>query len=408
MSGVDDGAAPAAGADPRPGPRDGSRSGGRPGFGGRPARVLLLVTELLPAGAERVVFELATRLPRARWEVRVCSLRSPGGEDGAVARELLAAGVPVQPLRFQGKLDVRSALRLARELASFRPDVLHAHLFHANLAARLLGRAAGARRVLSTVHVVERRPLRARRLLERLTARRDDLTVCVSNTVADHARADLGVRRERLRVVENGVDLARFASPEPAAAARAALGLPPTGLVVGAVGRLSRQKGFDVLLEAFARLLRARSDVHLVIAGAGEEEAALRARARTLGLGDRARLLGFRPDTPRVLAALDVFCMPSRWEGFGLALVEALAAGRPAVVSAVDSLPEVLGGAGLLVAPDDPSGLAAGLEQLLSDPSARAALAGRARARAARYGVERMVAGYEALYLELLNAGPPV
>lgn len=361
-------------------------------------RLLLLATELRPAGAERVILELATRLDPTRYQVVVASLRSPGGDNGDVARALAAAGVPVASLRLGGKLDPRGAWRLVRLVRRLRPHVLHAHLFHANLAARLLGRAAGASRVVSTVHVVERRPLPLRFLLERLTARLDDRTACVSEAVARFARARLGAAPGRLVVVQNGVDLSRFAALPARAAARADLGLPPEGLVVLALGRLDQQKGLDVLLEAFARV---RAPATLALAGAGPEEGALRAQVARLGLAARVVLLGHRADVPRVLAAADVFCMPSRWEGFGLALVEAMAAGRPCVVSDVDSLPGVLGGAGLLVPPEDVAALTAALDGLLAEPARRAALGRRARARAAAFDVASMVAAWERLYLSV-------
>lgn len=362
-------------------------------------RLLLLVTELRPAGAERVVQELATRLDPARYQVVVASLRSPGGDDGDVARALAAAGVPVVPLRMRGKLDPRGPWRLVRLVRRLRPHVVHAHLFHANLAARLLARAAGAGRVISTVHVVERRRLPARFALERLTARLDDRTACVSEAVARFARERLGAAPGRLVVVPNGVDLARFAALPAREAARADLGLPGEGLVVGALGRLDPQKGLDVLVDAFARVRASTgAPVTLALAGAGPEEAALRARVARLGLDGRVRFLGHRPDVPRVLAAMDVFCMPSRWEGFGLALVEAMAAGRPVIASHVDSLPEVLGDAGVLVPPDDPAALAGALGALLDDPRRRDDLARRARARAARFDVAAMVAAWEAVY----------
>ena len=304
-------------------------------------RVLIVITELHPAGAERIVFELATRLPAERWELEVVSLRSPGGEDGAIADQLRAAGVPVTALRFAGKTDPRGLWRWLRVLRRFRPQLIHAHLFHANLAARLF-RFPGRQRVVSTIHVVERRPLPLRRRLERWTARQDDATVCVSAAVGEHACAELGVRPERLRVIPNGIDLARYtpAAPEARAAARVKFGLPADGLLVGAVGRLSAQKGLPDLIEAFARL---EDGAGLVLAGAGEEEGALRRLVAERELEGRVHLLGFQRDVPAVLAAIDVFCMPSHWEGFGLSLAEALAAGKPAVATRVDSLPEVMG-----------------------------------------------------------------
>lgn len=367
-------------------------------------RILYLITELLPAGAERIVAQLATGLDPARYEVAVACLRSPGGArgDGEIADELRAAGIRVLPLRARGRLAPGAALRLAFELATFKPDLIHAHLFHANLTARLFAPLAPRAQVVATYHVVERRKLPLRRLLERWGAPREDLSVCVSFAVAGHTLS-LGVRPDRLRVIHNGIDLTRFAPPaDPPSAARAArarLGLPQDALIVGCVGRLDPQKAPLVLLEAFASLRR--PDAVLVFAGEGPLEGELRARASSLG--DTVRLLGFRSDVPELLAALDVFCLPSRWEGFGLALAEALAVGLPAVASDVDSLPEVLGAAGLLVPPDDPQALAGALRRLLEDPAERAALRARAPAQAAKFSLEAMRSAYAELYEELVR-----
>jgi len=212
-------------------------------------------------------------------------------------------------------------------------------------------------------------------------------------------------------VIPNGIDLTRFRPPlDPAAAradARRLLGLPLEASVVGAVGRLDPQKGLDTLVRAFARLHGAGAPPLLALVGEGPQRRELEWLARSLGVADRVRLVGRRADVPRLLPGLDLFVMPSRWEGFGLALAEALAAGVPAVASAVDSLPEVLGDAGRLVAPDEPEALAGALSELLGDADERARLAALGPRRAARFGVERMVAGYARLYRAVLGAASP-
>ncbi|MGE0707452.1 MAG: glycosyltransferase [Planctomycetota bacterium] len=368
-------------------------------------RVLTVITELRAAGAERIAEQIIAGLPRERFEPRVVCLRSLGGAvgDGEVTESLRAAGVPVLTLRARHKLDPTAALHLTHELRAFRPHLLHGHLFHGNLVARLLGGLVSPARRISTLHVVERRPLRLRRALERATARLDHLTVCVSQAVASHARSQLGVSSLRLRVIENGVDLRRFAPPPDPAAARAAararFDLPQDALVVGAVGRLDPQKGTLDLLDAWERLAPRWPRAVLALAGRGPLEPEVAARARRSG--GRVRPLGFVTDVPAVLDALDLFVMPSRWEGFGLALAEALARGLPAVVSAVDSLPEVLGPAGRLVPPARPDRLGAALEALLRDPAARAELARQAPLQAARFSLERMQERYRRLYEEL-------
>lgn len=369
-------------------------------------RVLYLITELLPAGAERIVQSLATGLDRDRFEVRVASLRSPGGQrgDGEIAEELRAAGVPVIPLQAQGKLSARAAARLAFELYTFRPHVIHAHLFHANFTARLAGRLGGAK-IAATYHVVERRPLRLRRLAQRLTIPLEHVSVCVSEAVAAYVRDSLGVRAPR--VIHNGIDLARYGAPPDRAAAKAAarqaLELPAEAFVVGAVGRLDPQKAPEVLLEAFRRL--EDPNAILVYAGEGPLAAQLQQAASSFddGIwGPRVRFLGFRQDVPLILDALDVFSLSSRWEGFGLSLAEGLARGVPAVATRVDSLPEVMGEAGLLVSPDDAVALSEAL-RALQDPALQADLSERGPLRAQRFGLAPMRTAYEALYEELMD-----
>lgn len=363
-------------------------------------RIALLVTELQAAGAERVVHELATRLDRARFEPFVVALARPGGDEGALARAIRASGIEALVTRAQRKRDAWHLLPLAGLLRARRPAILHGHLFHANVAARLLGVAIGAP-VVSTHHVVERRPLPFRFAVDQLTSGVDARTVAVSPAVARWLVERRLARPSRVVVVENGVDLARFNSPVTSAPARSRLGLPASSPVIGALGRLDRQKGHDILVRAAPAVLRARPDAVFAIAGEGKERHRLLELARVLGVSDRVRLLGHQDDVPEFLAAIDVFAMPSRWEGFGLALVEALAAGRPCVASGVDSLPEVLGGHGEVVPPEDPDGLARALLAAL-DASPDGADAAR-RARAAEFSIEKMVERYERLYEEVLR-----
>lgn len=357
-------------------------------------RLLLLVTCLEGGGAQRVVFHLATGLGPG-FEARVVALRDPSGGTNRYGPLLQASGVSVGEVRLRHALDLPGMLRLAREVRAFRPDVLHAHLFHSHVAARTLGRLAGARRVVSTHHEVERRHRPLRPLLQRVGW--DDASVAVSEAVAAHVRRTFGARPV---VIPNGIDLERFRRGDRAQARRA-LGLPDGAEIVGAVGRLHPQKGLPDLLRAFAALDRA--EALLVLAGEGEEEAALRRLARDLGVLERVRFLGFVEDVPRVLAALDVMAMPSRWEGFGLGLAEALACGVPVVASAVDSLPEVAGEAAVLVPPGAPERLAEALARLLGDPARRAALAREGPARAAGFGLERMLQAHRELYGRVLR-----
>lgn len=371
-----------------------------------PRRIVFVTTELRGAGAERIVHDLATRLDRSRFDPVVLALKSVSEhDDGHFARELRAASVPVYPLRVRSKIDLLRVWPLVRLLRKLRPALLHAHLFHANLVARLVAPLVGSPAVISTHHVVERRPLGPRFFLDRATATLDDRTIAVSQACARFALDVGGARPNRLVVVEDGIDLAPYKQDrrEAAARLRESLDLPPGALLVGAVGRLDPQKGHPELLRAWARVRAQFPTAVLAIAGEGPDHTALDRLARDLSLGRSVRLLGFRSDVPDFLAALDLFVMPSRWEGFGLALVEALASGRACVASSADSLPEVLGEAGVLVPVREAAGLASAIARLLSDPRERERLGQLARGRAERFSVERMVRRYSELYSELLT-----
>lgn len=359
-------------------------------------RLTLLVTCLEGGGAQQVVHDLATRMPPQRWEVRVAALRHPSAGEPRQQAALEAAGIPVLPVGVRHPLDLLGAWRLARHLVTFRPHILHAHLFHAHLAARVLGRLCGVPRIVCTHHEVERRHRPFRPLLERLTAGLDDASVAVSAAVESHARIRLGARR--LRRIPNGIDLERWA---PRSRPPGRLGLPEGAEVVGALGRLHVQKGLDVLLAAFACLRERRPGALLVLAGEGSEEARLRSLAPPGTV-----FLGYCGDGPGFLASLDVLAMPSRWEGYGLVLAQALAMGVPVVCSSVDSLPEVAGGAARLVPPERPDLLAGALEEVLDSREMRDAMRLRGLARARDLDVRTCVAGHLALYEEL--CGQPV
>ena len=356
-------------------------------------RVQFLITCLEGGGAQRVVHDLALGLSAAGWRVRVTALRQPSEGSDRFTEPLLEAGISVGNAGFRHPLDLVALGRLLADVWSFGPDLLHAHLFHAHLAARL----CPVRRVVCSHHEVERRNRPLRPLLQRLTGWRDAATVAVSQAVADHVGSAFGFRA---RVIPNGLSLARL-HPPSRLKARLRLGLDPQAEVIGAVGRLHPQKGLEDLLQAFAELRR--PGALLLLAGEGGLEEPLRRLAERLGVASRVRFLGFQKDVSLLLPALDVLAMPSRWEGFGLGLVEAMACGVPVVATRVDSLPEVAGGAARLVRPARPDLLAKALGHLLDHPEERAELSRLGRARARAFRVEAMVQAHLELYWQLLR-----
>ena len=352
-------------------------------------KVMIAITGLGPGGAERLVYETATRLDRSRFAPEVVSLDAAQGAMGQMLRE---AGVPVTGLDRHRRDLLGCARALRRLIREHQPDLLHTHLFHANLAGRLAARKHSALPVLSHVHIVERRFRPWQYWLDARTARYCVAELCVSPSVRGHQALRTGLAEDFFQVVPNGIDLTRFTQ-------QADLQDP---LVVG-VGHLrSAQKGFDVLLDAWATVVKHQPGARLVLAGEGPEQRRFERRLRRLPDNGRSvDLAGLVTDVPKLLARAAVFCMPSRWEGSPLACMEAMAAGLPVVGSAIGPIEELVndGVEGVLVPVGDSVRLAEALLGLLGDPERRRNLGCHARRRAhEQFDVNRMVRRLEELY----------
>lgn len=282
-------------------------------------------------------------------------------------------------------------LHLAIGLARYRPALVNVHFVRGESLYFLLLRPLFGYRLVLSVHGSDL--LRPRAVARRLLGWADGVTV-VSEHLWTRVLACPGVAAERVRLIPNGIDHAFWAGIEPCP------GDPP---LLVFVGRLLPVKGVDVLLEALARVRLELPGTRLAIVGEGDSGDTLRRQVGSLGLGDSVDFTGHldRMALRELLGRAAAFVLPSRSEGLPLALLEAMAAGLPAVASAVGGVPEVLStGCGRLVPPEDPVALAGALGDLLRDP-ARQALGQSARARAAEFSSLHADAAYERLFLEL-------
>jgi glycosyltransferase involved in cell wall biosynthesis len=333
----------------------------------RGAARIVLVTAQTTGGIRRHVSSLLPELIGRGARVEVAAPRATGGLGAE------AAGTPFWPVeipRLPSPVPAVSALReLKRALDG--ADLVHAHGVRAGLAAGAAARSDAVPHLIVTIHnaVFESGSTRrgAESVAHRMLALLAEQRICVSEDVARAARAAAPAKAGSVLVMPVGADPTPV-KPAEAAAAREQLGIEAGRPLVVSVGRLDPQKGFDVLVDATARM-NGSSPPIVVICGEGPARPELEERIRALGLVGRVRLLGNRQDAKALIAAADAFCMPSRWEGSPLALHEALAAGRPVVAAAVGGIPELLtfGQAGLLVPPEDPGALAAAVGRVLSD-----------------------------------------
>ena len=312
---------------------------------------------------------------------------------GWLAERRPAARAEVLPA-VRTKRDLGAFAAHVRALRRLRPDVFHANLTtpascqYGLLAATLVPH-------VRTV-AVEQLPYplagRLQRGLKRFTSRRLAAHVAVGDRAAREVEALVGLAPGSVRSIPNGVPDAEL---EP-------LPRPFAGPTIGSVGRLDRQKGYDVLLHALADLPEAA----LVLVGDGPEREPLEALAQDLGLQDRVRFAGWQAEPRRHLTTFDVFALPSRFEGFPLAIVEAMLAELPVVATAVGSVSEAVRGdeTGLVVPPDDPAALAAALRRLLADPPLRLRLGEAVRRLALeRFTAAAMARSFERLYEEILR-----
>jgi glycosyltransferase involved in cell wall biosynthesis len=369
-------------------------------------RVMLLTTAMEGGGAEAQLLRLAIELERRAWQVAVVSLLpSPAAEARLAASRIETCSLEMRP----GLADPRGLLRLLRFLQRFRPGVVHSHLFHANLLARVARLLWPAPVVISTLHSVaesgrsSENP-RWRDLAYRLTGPLADRTVAVCEAVAARHVAARAVTRRKLRVIPNGVDVEVFrASGESRTRWREKLGLRDEFTWLAA-GRLMWKKDYPALLGALASL----GGGTLLIAGEGPQEAELRSLAS--GLGIAPRFLGRVEDMPGLMSAADGLVLSSRVEGLPMVLLEAASCGLPAVATDVGGVREALidGETGFVCPAGDTRALGAAMARLAALPAdVRAQMGRRAREHAVEsFTFARTATEWERTYRELLKTLP--
>lgn len=362
-----------------------------------------VVQSLRPGGLERVVIDLVN-YASPDFFFTVCCLE----EGGAWANRVKPTRGNVVALQKKSGIDWRLFRQIARLAKTARVRVIHSHNAQAHFYAALGGWLAGVK-VMHTEHhpklgAEERRINRVNRFAARFT----DFSVAVSPRLGEIALAHEGARPDRFAVVPNGIHVEAYEAAVDRADLRRELSLPPDAKLIGSVGRLVAQKNQALLLEAFKPIADARPDVFLVLAGDGDLRAALRQQIEQLRLKDRAFLLGNRGDVPKVLGSLDIFALSSDNEGHPIALLEAMAAGCPCVVTDVPGNKDVIeeGVTGWLVPPRDATALNAALRKLLDDTSLAqtAGVTARETVRA-KFSVQQMCRQYETLWRQL--AGVP-
>lgn len=354
------------------------------------------------SGSERHLLSLLPALRERGVDARFLGLDVPGTDAPRFYRELAAAGVPYEQVRCTVDLNPRMAVEVVRAVRRVGPDLLHTHLVHADIYGSIASRATRVP-LVSSRHNDDRYLLGPFRHIDRAFARRARKIIAISDAVRRFLE-QAGLPRSKLVTVHYGLDTLPNAASE---VTPPELGIRQDTPLLLAIGRLIAQKDHKTLLKAFAAVRAAHPEAVLAILGSGPLEAETRRLVSSLGL-DGAVLLPGRIETRDWLERADVFVHTSRWEGFGIVLLEAMLAGLPVVATHVSAVPEVVADSltGLLVDPGDVAALSTALSQLLDDPDRARELGRRGGERArTEFSVARMVDGTIEVYDSVSRAG---
>jgi len=385
-------------------------------------KIVYLITGLDVGGAEMLLWQFLRNLDKKEFDLVVLSFIPTGNIGSLIEKE----GIRVESLGIEKYLNEKNGKnifsiflrvlyvffvetpRLYFFIKTEKPDILHSHLFHANLLGRLVGHLAGVPVVVSTIHNVDFGG-RLRELALSYTNFLSDATIAISKNVSNKMIEKKVVPKDNLFVIQNGIDtdLSNIEYHKTRIKIREELNINNKKKVLISVGRLVKQKGYPILIDALKKLSLERDDFVSIILGGGEDRESLEKMVIEVGLEKKVLFLGNKQNVREYLVASDIFVMPSLFEGLPLSLLEAMSCGLPVVATSVGGVPEVItdSSLGLLVEENNPEDLLGKIKYLLSLPKEdleEMGIVGRKRIQE-NFSINHMVSQYLSLYRRLIN-----
>ena len=367
-------------------------------------KILQLITELDIGGAEKVLLSFIRKLDRDKYNVMVAYMKG----EGKLVEDFREAGVKVFNLKMRNRADLGAVIRLYRLLKRENIQLLHTHLIQADICGFLAGKMAGIPIIISTKHNPDefRKKFSIPVWLDGIFANHSDRIIAVSYAVKDFLINWEKISKDKFTVIHNGIDLEEFNINIDISKKKRQLGINLSSKVLGSIGRFNEQKGYKFLLKAISEILENVPDVRFIFVGDGPLRRELEKMTRELKVDQNVIFTGIRRDIPEIFSIMDVFIMPSIFEGLPLILLEAMAMGKPVIASRVGGIPEIVRHevTGILVEPANPSAIANSIVKLLKDPvgAKRIGDSGREEVKR-RFTIDTMTEKIEALYNGILS-----
>jgi len=369
----------------------------------RKINVFQLVEGFGLGGAEKKLLELVKRMDRKRFRTVICSLGLEGssGNISEDFKKLKEHGIEVLEIPRKHRIDIDLLYKLIQIIKSRQIDVIMTTLYYADIMGAVTGTIGGVKAVFFWETISSPEWLVPRRLISyRAAAKLCDKVISVSQRTADFLVEDRKISPDKIKIIPYGVDLEKYNNGNDNKIRRQ-LNIKAKDKIIGMVGRLVVQKGHIYLIEASERIVKKYPDVKFLIIGEGELRSDLEKRVRDRQLDDNFIFLGSRDDVPDLLKVIDIFTLPSLFEGLPNVVLEAMASGKPIVATAVDGTREAVihGQTGVLVPPKDPEQLTEALCDLLDNPQKALDYGEKSRKRAEEYfSLEQQVKSFENLY----------
>lgn len=357
-------------------------------------KLIYLIDTFAIGGAERLVLDMCKRLDQTVFEFEVWAVVT----GGPMQSEFEKSDIRVKVFKKKTKLGLELIRPIYRQLKQAKPDLVHTHLFGADTWGRLAAIWARVPVIVSTEHNINLDQSWFKRKIQAILSLWTDKIIAVSQGVKNYAVKNEKIKPEKIKVIYNGIDLDRFQF-------RGFQPLEPKQIKAVVMARLSEQKGHRYLLSAMPQIIKKYPGFTLHIVGGGNLQPLLIKQAEKLMISDRVKFLGQTNQPAKVLAAMDLFILPSVWEGLGLVVLEAQAVGLPVLASDISGVNEIITDqqTGLLFKSQDPQAIFQAVDLLLSQPDLQQKIVKQAHEQVQDFSLTKMVAAYTDLYLELIN-----